>query len=88
MTPGRRRRPLFWLAACLLVWAGTVHAAPLPFVLDQADLGAAEVEASRELFDTAWSRLPPAWAGSIDAPVHVQWRSDLPAHVHGRARGR
>ena len=88
MTPRRRRRPLLWLAAYLLIRVGTAYAAPLPFVLDQADLGAAEVEASRELFDAAWSRLPPAWAGSIDAPVHVQWRSDLPAHVHGRARGR
>jgi hypothetical protein len=31
--------------------------------------------------------LPARWTGSLDRRIAVQWRGDLPEHVHGRAQG-
>ena len=88
MSPRRRRRPRRWIAACLLACAGFAQAAPPLFDLDHSGLDAAEADASRALLQEAVSRLPPAWTSSLEPGIAVQWRDDLPAHVHGRATGR
>lgn len=88
MNQRRRWRPLRWLAACLLACAaGAASASPAPFELDTSSLGAEEIQATRRLLDDAWSRLPAVWTHSLDPSIRVQWRSDLPSHVHGRVRG-
>lgn len=43
--------------------------------------------ASRELLGNAVSLLPPRWAEAL-GHVTVEWRGDLPEHVHGRAFNR
>ncbi|HVI59954.1 MAG TPA: DUF4105 domain-containing protein [Luteimonas sp.] len=50
-------------------------------------LSPAQARASRQVLDDVVRRLPAAWARAIDRPIAVQWRDDLPADVHGRARG-
>ncbi|MGY0634564.1 DUF7844 domain-containing protein [Luteimonas sp. A478] len=88
MNQRRRWRPLRWLATCLLACAaGAASADPTPFELDTSSLRAEEIQATRRLLDDAWSRLPAAWSRSLESPIRVQWRSDLPSHVQGRIRG-
>ncbi|MGO1541722.1 MAG: DUF7844 domain-containing protein [Luteimonas sp.] len=86
MIPRRRQRPLHWIAACLLACATGVQAAPALFDLEQAGLDAGEIQATRALLDEAVSSLPSGWTQSL-GPIAVEWREDLPAHVHGRALG-
>ncbi len=48
-----------------------------------------QASASRALLDDVRQRLPPAWSGALSAtPITVEWRDDLPPHVHGRALDR
>ena len=42
--------------------------------------------ATAALVAAARARLPAAWAAALDRPVRLEWRDDLPAGVHGRAR--
>jgi hypothetical protein len=61
--------------------------AALRLQVDEAGLSPAQAEASRQVLDRAVRLLPPAWTQAIDHDITVQWRDDLPANVHGRARG-
>ncbi|MBB5769369.1 DUF4105 domain-containing protein [Xanthomonas euroxanthea] len=79
-----RRCWWLWLAAAI---APAVQAEPRVDV-DPQGLSAAQIEASHALVQQVAQRLPPAWMQRIDAPIQLQWRTDLPAHVHGRAIGR
>ncbi|CAD1791256.1 hypothetical protein CPBF426_22460 [Xanthomonas arboricola pv. juglandis] len=79
-----RRCWWLWLAAVI---APAAHAEPRVDV-DPQGLSAAQIEASHALVQQVAQRLPPAWMQRIDAPIQLQWRTDLPAHVHGRAIGR
>jgi hypothetical protein len=73
---------LFLLLACAL----PAQALQLESVEDGLTSG--EAAASRQLLDAAAQRLPARWSAALTA-VRVEWRDDLPAHVHGRAlRGR
>lgn len=56
-------------------------------LVDDAGLTSAEREATRALVDAAQARLPPGFLGRLDTDVSLRWRDDLPADVHGRARG-
>nr|WP_208415434.1 DUF4105 domain-containing protein [Xanthomonas euroxanthea] len=56
--------------------------------VDPQGLSAVQIEASHALVQQVAQRLPPVWMQRIDAPIQLQWRTDLPAHVHGRAIGR
>ncbi|MCR6686239.1 DUF4105 domain-containing protein [Pseudoxanthomonas sp.] len=73
--------------AVLLAWllaSGQAVAGPT-FEL-HGTLSPQEYEATHRLLDAAAARLPAAWAASLDRPIAVEWRDDLPAGVHGRAR--
>ncbi len=85
MNPRRRRRLLWpWPTLFLLACAGHAQAA-LQWQPAERSLTEAEAAATRQLLDDAAERLPPAWTQALDKPISVEWRDDLPAHVHGRA---
>lgn len=85
MSLRRRRRLLWpWLALCLLACAGHAQAA-LQWQPVERSLTQAQAAATRQLLDDAARRLPPGWTHALDKPISVEWRDDLPAHVHGRA---
>jgi hypothetical protein len=90
VSDGRRRRPLrrpvIWLAPCLLACTWPLQAA-LQLQPVAGSLAPAQLDATRQLLDDATTRLPPAWADALGR-ISVQWRDDLPARVHGRAKGR
>ena len=54
--------------------------------IDASKLSLAEREATQELIDEAMRRLPPEWRDSLDGGLTLEWRDDLPAQVHGRAK--
>jgi len=86
----RRRRWLphvRWLASCLFAFALPTQAA---LQLQVADDGLTPVQrdASRQILDDVVRRLPPVWLQALDQRIDIEWRDDLPEHVHGRARGR
>ncbi|WP_374151509.1 DUF4105 domain-containing protein [Xanthomonas hortorum] len=51
------------------------------------DLNPAQITATHVLVEQVAQRLPSGWTQRITAPIQLQWRTDLPAHVHGRAIG-
>ncbi|WP_435013205.1 DUF4105 domain-containing protein [Xanthomonas arboricola] len=79
-----RRCWWLWLAAAIAPAAQ----AELRIDVDPQGLSAAQIDATHALVEQVAQRLPPAWMQRIDAPIQLQWRTDLPAHVHGRAIGR
>ena len=88
MICGRRPRAArLWPTLCLWACAGTAQAA---LQLEPADdsLTPAQAAATRQLLADAVQRLPAAWVDALDQRIDVEWREDLPAHVHGRARAR
>lgn len=78
----RTSRP--WLAFLLSACAVPAQAA-LQLEPVDASLTPAEAAATRQLLADAVARLPAAWADALDRRIDVEWRSDLPASVHGRA---
>jgi hypothetical protein len=88
VNPRRRRRlpHARWLASCLFAFALPAQAALQLQVADDG-LNAAQREASRQILDDAVHRLPKAWSDALDR-IDIEWRDDLPEHVHGRARDR
>jgi hypothetical protein len=83
----RRRLRAAWPALCLLACTGWAQASvQLQPVYDS--LTPAQAAATRELLADAVQRLPAAWADALDRPIEVEWRDDLPAQVHGRAKAR
>ena len=87
MIPARRRATQLWPALCLWAWAGAAPAAPQLEPVESS-LTQAEAEASRQLLAEAVQRLPAAWANALEQRIEVEWRDDLPAEVHGRAKSR
>jgi uncharacterized protein DUF4105 len=88
VNPGRRPRTTrLWPALCLWACAGAAQAAPQLEPVDDS-LTAAQAAATRQLLAEAVDRLPAAWADALDARIDVEWREDLPAQVHGRAKSR
>jgi hypothetical protein len=81
----RTTRP--WPALLLLACAVPAQAA---LQLDPVDdsLTPAQAAATRQLLADAVERLPAAWADALDLRIEVEWRDDLPAQVHGRAKSR
>src|SRR5690606_34926591 len=49
-------------------------------------LSAAETAAAEALVAATLAQLPAALRDRLDREVRIDWRQDLPAHVHGRAR--
>lgn len=76
-----------WPALCLLLCAGPAQAALQLEPVDRS-LTPDQARASRQLLADAVERLPAAWAGALDQRIAVEWRDDLPAQVHGRAKAR
>jgi hypothetical protein len=85
--PARRRATQLWPALCLWAWAGPALAAPQLESVENS-LTPAEAEATRQLLAEAVQRLPAAWADALEQRIEVEWRDDLPAEVHGRAKSR
>ena len=88
MNPGRRPRAArLWPALCLFACTGSAHAA---LQLDPVDhsLNPAQTAATQQLLADAVQRLPATWAEALDPTIEVEWRDDLPAEVHGRAKAR
>jgi hypothetical protein len=85
VTSGLRPRTRLWAALFLWSCAGSAQAA---LQLDPIDgpLTSAQVAATQQLLADAVRRLPAAWAKALDRRIEVEWRDDLPAHVHGRAK--
>ena len=74
-----------WPALCLWACSASAQAA-LQLELVDRSLTPAEAEASRQILADAVHRLPGAWADALDRLIEVEWRVDLPARVHGRAK--
>lgn len=79
-----RRAGRFVLAAWLACIAPLASAASLR--IDAAGLSPAQREATQEIVDEAVRRLPPSWREALPDGLTLQWRDDLPAQVHGRAK--
>ncbi len=88
MSLGRRLRTA-WLspALCLLACTGSAQAA-LQLEPVEHSLTPAEAAATQQLLADAVRRLPTAWVDALDQRIEVEWRDDLPAQVHGRAKAR
>ncbi|MGN5561704.1 DUF4105 domain-containing protein [Xanthomonas hortorum pv. gardneri] len=72
-----------WLAAVIAPAAqAELHVEVVPL-----DLSPAQIAATHVLVEQVTQRLPSGWTLRITAPIQLQWRTDLPAHVHGRAIG-
>jgi hypothetical protein len=56
----------------------------LQFETKEQGLTREQATVSRNLLETAAGLLPSRWAEPLDR-ITVEWRDDLPAHVHGRA---
>ncbi|KRG70964.1 DUF4105 domain-containing protein [Pseudoxanthomonas dokdonensis] len=84
MIPRRRLRwaLLAWLLLASPAWAR------VSLQLQSEGLSAAEIGASTAMFEQALQRLPPSWRDGSEQVIPVQWRDDLPAKVHGRAKSR
>ena len=88
MTAGLRpRRARWWPALCLWACSGSAQAALQLEPIDRS-LTSAQAAAARQLLADAARRLPAAWTEALDQRIEVEWRDDLPAHVHGRAKAR
>ncbi|GAB1595707.1 DUF7844 domain-containing protein [Lysobacter claricitrinus] len=77
-----RARPVALAAVALVAFAVPACAVQLSTV----DTGLTDTQ--RATSDTVLAHaielLPPAWSAALDAPLRVEWRDDLPAHVEGR----
>jgi hypothetical protein len=86
VNPGRRPRiTRLWPALCLSACAASAQAA-LQLAPVASSLTPAEAAATEKLLADAVERLPAAWAQALDSRIDVEWRDDLPAEVHGRAK--
>ncbi|TWI04611.1 uncharacterized protein DUF4105 [Luteimonas cucumeris] len=72
---------------CLLACAAPAQAA-LQLQPVEAGLTPAQAAATRQLLDEATRRLPQSWTQALDSRIAIEWRDDLPEHVHGRAQAR
>jgi hypothetical protein len=85
---GRRPRVTRLLPAlCLWACSGSAQAALQLEPVDRS-LTPAESAATERLLAEAVRRLPAAWTAALDDRIEVEWRGDLPAQVHGRAKWR
>jgi len=75
----------WWPALCLLVSSGSAQAA-LQLEPVDGSLTPAQIEASRQLLADATERLPTTWTAALYQRIEVEWRDDLPAQIHGRAK--
>ena len=87
MTPGRRPRTArLWPALCLFACTGSAQALQLESI--DSSLTPAQAAATRQLLAEVIQRLPATWTEALDRRIDVEWRDDLPAEVHGRAKAR
>jgi hypothetical protein len=70
----------------LVLWllASNLQAA-LQLKLDPAQLQPAEQVASQQLIEQALAALPPSFIQRLDTSIQLQWSTQLPAEVYGRA---
>ncbi len=73
-----------WPALCLLLCAGSAQALQLESI--DRSLTPAQAAATQELLADAVQRLPITWLDALQQRIEVEWRNDLPAQVHGRAK--
>ena len=81
-------RRLQWRLLAAAVLAGiTLPAAASGLQVEPRGLDAAQLHASHALVAAVATRLPPVWRAAMPADLHLRWRDDLPAQVHGRSVG-
>jgi hypothetical protein len=80
--------PPRWLAALLLLGSVFPAGAMLRVDVVDKDLAPEEQQISQRLLEDVLARFPQALTQRFDLSLQLRWRRDLPAHVHGRARGR
>ena len=80
----RRRWAARLLALCLPACAGNAQAA-LQLQAETASLTPSQTRATQRLLEAALQKLPKTLTQALDRRIAVEWRDDLPAHVHGRA---
>ena len=73
-----------WPGLCLLLCAGSAQALQLESV--DRSLTPAQAAATQQFLADAVQRLPAAWVDALQQRIDVEWRDDLPAQVHGRAK--
>jgi hypothetical protein len=78
---------LHWPALCLLLCTGSAQAALQLESVDRS-LTPAQAAATQQLLADTVQRLPTAWVDALPQRIEVEWRDDLPAQVHGRAKAR
>ncbi|KRG39393.1 hypothetical protein ARC78_01345 [Stenotrophomonas pictorum JCM 9942] len=82
-----RLPPARWLALLLLL--GSVFPVGAALRVEVADTGLtpAQRQLTQRLLEDVLGRLPHPFKQRFDLPLQLRWRDDLPAQVHGRARG-
>ncbi|TLX21208.1 DUF4105 domain-containing protein [Thermomonas fusca] len=81
-------RRLRWRLLAAAALAGiTLPAAASGLQVEPRGLDAAQLQASHALVAAVATRLPPVWRAAMPADLHLRWRDDLPAQVHGRSVG-
>lgn len=76
-------RPTWAVALALAALAPPSHAALR--IHPAAGATSEEAGATVEVLAAADAVIPPTWHSAIDREIAVEWRSDLPENVHGRA---
>lgn len=83
----RRHRPrrcrtgwIAWSLVCLAPVATALELRPAG-----PPLASTHASVARQLLEDAAGRLPAAVSNALERPIDVEWRSDLPDGVHGRA---
>ncbi|AOD14904.1 DUF4105 domain-containing protein [Xanthomonas fragariae] len=80
---------LRWRCGWVLLAAMIAPQAHAQLLIEVAplDLTPAEIDATHALVRQVAQRLPQGWTQRLTTPIQLQWRTDLPAQVHGRAIG-
>ncbi|UNK49496.1 DUF4105 domain-containing protein [Lysobacter sp. S4-A87] len=73
-----------WPLLMLALWVGQAQAA-LRVQLDERDLGASDVAATRHLIEQARMHLPDAMQAALESPIRLHWSETLDAGVSGHA---
>lgn len=76
-------RAIRWLAMCMLLASGSVHAA-LHLSVDETGLSPEQRQLSAQLIEQAQASLPPSFIQRLDRDVQIVWSASLPANAYGR----
>lgn len=78
----------YCLAAISIIICSSRCFAELSLSLNKNRLSKQEIQASNQLIDDAWKKLPPSFISSFSHQVEVTWSEKLPYATYGRTNGR